>query len=88
MMAWACATMHGREKSCYNARPGGAAALTWAAEELNVKEPAPFDFASIMIPVAILARKRLSELSPQSLSNIAWSLATVGVLSHAAAEDP
>ena len=87
MMAWACATMHGRKKSGYNARPGGAAALTWAAEEFNVKEPAPFDFASIMIPVAVLARKRLGELSPQSLSNIAWSLATVGVLSHAPAED-
>ena len=39
MMAWACATMHGRKKSGYNARPGGAAALTWAAEEFNVKEP-------------------------------------------------
>ena len=87
MMAWACATMHGRTKSGNNARPGGATALTWAAEEFNVKEPEPSDFASTMIPVTVFARKRLGELSPQGLSNIAWSLATVGVLSHAAAED-
>ena len=40
MMAWACATMHGRKKSGNNARPDGAAALTWAAEEFNVKKPA------------------------------------------------
>ena len=87
MMAWACATMHGRKKSGNNARPDGAAALTWAAEEFNVKKPAPLDFASLMVPVAVLARQRLDALSAQSRSNIAWSLATVGVLSHAAAED-
>ena len=87
MMAWACATMHGRKKSGNNARPHGAAALTWAAEEFNVKKPAPLDFASLMVPVAVLARQRLDALSAQSRSNIAWSLATVDVLSRTAAKD-
>eukprot|EP00401_Gymnodinium_catenatum_P026526 CAMPEP_0117460292 /NCGR_PEP_ID=MMETSP0784-20121206/1927_1 /TAXON_ID=39447 /ORGANISM="" /LENGTH=832 /DNA_ID=CAMNT_0005253949 /DNA_START=8 /DNA_END=2507 /DNA_ORIENTATION=- len=91
MMAWAIAKLHGRG-------PLGAGSRRRAkAQQAKSAGPTKFGRAShvdmLLVALADEARSRLpGELSPQSVSNIAWALATLDLVSgnvpeHAPARD-
>ncbi|CAE8646027.1 unnamed protein product [Polarella glacialis] len=72
MMAWAMAKLHGRGAGSEGGRkgarrkPGGKAA-----------SGRPSEIDQLMLSIAGEAHTRLSQLSPQSVSNLAWALATM-----------